>query len=337
MNDMSNPRTSWNLIGDIGGTNMRLAKVEQGKISDQRRYPTTGDMHIEDAVSDFVAQFGSSPAHVGIAAAGVIADGAVTLTNAGKIFSEHQLLKASGSQSAHIINDFEAAAWSLVTARSDDLVALQGDLPVVPENDLVPTGTRLIVGPGTGLGVGSQVWAGKQPHVIQGEGGHVRIAPETDDDVELFKMIARIWPEVQMGSGLSLEAESIVSGTGLPYAMKALEELHGKSTSGMQAADIFAKAKDDPSSLAGVVIDRFCHYLGAVAGDLALALTANGGVFLSGGVLQANAWIFEKPTFLNAFNEGGRHSKFRKAFPVYLYQNKNFGLLGTINALKFGR
>lgn len=334
---MSNSGTSWNLIGDIGGTNMRLAKVEQATITDQKRYPTTGDMHIEEAISDFVARSGSSPAHAGVAAAGVIADGAVKLTNAGKIFSEQQILKASGSQTARIINDFEAAAWSLVTAHPNDLIALQGDLPSIPESNPAPTGTRLIVGPGTGLGVGSQIWAGNRPHVLQGEGGHIRIAPENHDDIELFKRLADLWPEVQMGSGLALEAEAIVSGTGIPVVMRALEELHGKPISGMKAAEIFANAKEDSSSLAAIVIDRFCHYLGAVSGDLALALTAEGGIFLSGGVLQANDWIFEKPTFMKAFNEGGRHTKFRKEFPVYLYRNKNFGLLGTINALEFCR
>ena len=74
----------------------------------------------------------------------------------------------------------------------------------------------------------------------------------------------------------------------------------------------------------------FQRFLGQLAGDLALVFNATGGVFLTGGVVLSNPWIFDQ-AFLEAFNAGGRHSKWRKAMPVGLYLNKDFGLLGARN------
>lgn len=328
----------WDLVADVGGTNMRLAVAANGVIGEQKTYETTGNLHLTEAMRDFIAAQGSGPRYVEVAAAGVIQDGQVTLTNADQQgFSEGDLVEATRAKSARILNDFEAAAWSLVTADPADLTPVQGALPDPLRTPPLPTRPRIIVGPGTGLGVGTQVWAGNQPEVLQGEGGHVRIAPRKASDVLIFQTLKTLWPETRMGDkdSLALEAEAIVSGTGMPYLMAALEQVKGRKASGMSARDIFEAAKDERDPLALEAVDLFSHYLGAVAGDLALSLSAYGGVFLSGGVVLKNDWIFERPAFLAGFNEGGRHTRFRVKIPVYLYQNSNFGLQGAINAMTY--
>ena len=195
----------------------------------------------------------------------------------------------------------------------------------------------MIIGPGTGLGVGTLAWAGSQPEVLQGEGGHVRIAPANRGEVDLFAKLAELWPAARMGGqdSLALEAEAIVSGTGMPYLMAALETLDGRTLSNMSARDIFKAAEENADLLAGRAIDIFSHHLGAVAGDLALYISAYGGVFLTGGVLLKNAWLFDRPAFLAGFNQGGRHTRFRVNIPIYLYRNNNFGLQGAINAMTY--
>lgn len=329
---------AWDLVADVGGTNMRLAAAVDGRIKEQHTFDTTGTMHLTDAVKSFVGKIGSSPRHVVVAAAGVIQNGYVTLTNAGnQQFSQADLIVAAGAEGARILNDFEAAAWSLVTADPDDLTVIQGELPPALQNPPAPTPPRLIIGPGTGLGVGTQVWAGHQPEVLQGEGGHVRVAPHSLDEVAVFTKLAELWPETQMDSSpcLALEGEAILSGTGIPYLMKALELLDGQEPSEMSARDIFDVARTEGNPLAVRAINMFSHHLGAVAGDLALYISAYGGVFLTGGVLQKNEWIFQNPHFLRGFNQGGRHTKFRVNMPIYLYRNSNFGLEGAINAMTF--
>ena len=71
----------WDLVADIGGTNMRLAVAVDGAITEQQTFLTTGDMHLTDAIRLFVDKVGSAPRFVEVAAAGVIQNGYVTLTN----------------------------------------------------------------------------------------------------------------------------------------------------------------------------------------------------------------------------------------------------------------
>ena len=326
----------WDLVADVGGTNMRLAAARDGQIIQQKTFETTGSMHLTDAIRSFVAEIGSSPRFVEVAAAGVIVDGYVTLTNAKQGFSADDLTAAAGASNARILNDFEAAAWSLVTADPKDLSLVQGALPAPLETPPAPTPPRLIIGPGTGLGVGTLAWAGNQPEVLQGEGGHVRIAPRNLSEVAIFSKLAELWPATRMGDSdsLALEAEAIVSGTGMPYLMRALEALDGRDPSNMSARDVFQTAEQHSDSLAERAVDIFCHHLGAVAGDLALYISAHGGVFLTGGVLLKNAWLFGRPAFIEGFNQGGRHTRFRVKIPIYLYRNDNFGLQGAINAMR---
>ena len=327
----------WDLVGDIGGTNMRLAVVVEGQIREQRVVESKGEIPLIEAVKHYVAEIGSAPRYVEVAAAGVIKNGYVELTNAGQGFSIDDLVAAAGAKMGRILNDFEAAAWSLVTVSPDDLTPLQGQLPPPLSHPPQPTRPRLIVGPGTGLGVGTLAWAGIQPEVLQGEGGHIRIGPHRRDEVDIFAKLADLWPETQMDASqsLALEAEAIVSGTGIPFLMRALELLDGRTPSGMMPRDIFEAAKQGRDPLAIKAIDIFSRNLGAVAGDLALYISAYGGVFLTGGVLLKNDWIFDRPAFLDGFNQGGRHTRFRRDIPIYLYRNNNFGLQGAINAMMY--
>ncbi|WP_350333650.1 glucokinase [Coralliovum pocilloporae] len=322
----------WDLIADIGGTNMRLAAVIDGEIAHRITHETSGALAVTEGLSALCRHMATSPRRVWVAAAGVVRGGYVQLTNGGQGFSERDLLQATGAETARIMNDFEAAAWSLVSPGQADLLVLQGDAPE-PEGRT----PRLIVGPGTGLGVGSLVWRGDCPVVVPGEGGHVRIAPRHAQDIPLFETLGNLWPETRMAQGqeghLALEAEAIISGTGIPVLMRALCQLHGREEEVWDAAAVFEAARLQSDPLASEAVELLCTFLGAVAGDLALVVNARGGVFLCGGVLAGNAWIFDRPTFLDAFNQGGRHTVFRKTLPIYLYRDAKFGLNGVLNAM----
>ncbi|WP_319499021.1 hypothetical protein, partial [uncultured Cohaesibacter sp.] len=51
----------WDLVADVGGTNMRLAAAVEGRIKEQHTFDTTGTMHLTDAVKSFVGKIGSAP------------------------------------------------------------------------------------------------------------------------------------------------------------------------------------------------------------------------------------------------------------------------------------
>ena len=316
----------WNLVADVGGTNMRLAVVSAaGVITDQQTVPSKGGPNFLRACADFITAQPSAPASVAVAAAGVVVDGAVRLTNSKQRFNEGELARVCQTDSVKILNDFEAAAWSLATVTDGDVQVLQGPRQIAQ-------GPRLIIGPGTGLGVGAMDWFNGDPHVIPGEGGHVTLAPHSAEELAYFETLATLWPEVQIGQGLAVEAEAILSGTGLPMFYNAIAITKGAPQRAEKTAEVVARSQSREDACATRALDLFRRYLGQIAGDLALVFNATGGVFVSGGVIHKNPWLLDRQ-FLDAFNAGGRHSDWRARIPVYLYQNPDFGLLGARNYL----
>ncbi len=313
----------WTLIADVGGTHMRLAAVSSaGQITDRQSFASSGTA-FPIRCADFVRAQGAAPKAAVIAAAGVVSDGAVRLTNAPQSFGVRDLTVACQTGNVTILNDFEAAAWSLTTIAPSDMQVLQ-------DGSEHPYGARLILGPGTGLGVGVMLWREGQPHVIASEGGHICLGPQTAEELTWFERLVALWPEVRIGPGAGVEAEALLSGTGIPRLYEAVALTQGSVLRACTAQEVFALAKQRADATAGITVDLFRRYLGQVAGNLALAFNASGGVFLTGGVLHHNPWVLDH-SFLESFNSGGRYSEMRARMPVYLYRNKDMGLSGARN------
>ncbi len=316
----------WNLLADVGGTHMRIAAASRaGDILDQKSFPSKGGAGFLSACEAMIAERKSTPATAVVAAAGVVTNGAVRLTNSDQSFSESDLARVCATADVSILNDFEAAAWSLVSVTDADTTCLQGPVDI-------PAGPRVIIGPGTGLGVGALIRAHDRPHVIAGEGGHISLSPRSADDLNYFEHLVRLWPDVRMGQGIAVEAEAVLSGTGLPVLYRAIAAVHKTSDDIRNAKQIFDAARAGTDEAAQIAVDLFRRYLGAMAGDLGLVYGASGGVFVTGGLAISNPWIFDQ-AFLDAFNAGGRHSHWRKQLPLYLYRNSDFGLIGARNYL----
>ena len=77
----------------------------------------------------------------------------------------------------------------------------------------------------------------------------------------------------------------------------------------------------------------FTEHLGAIMGDLAVALIPTGGVFLVGGVAKKNRWLFGQD-FCDAFNAGGRFDDLRRGMNLYISELDEFGIIGANNFCK---
>lgn len=313
---------TWDLVADIGGTNMRVAQVVAGRMELRRNFPMKSVTSVAETLASVAADLGGTPGRVVAAGAGPVIKGDITLTNGGWLVSEREIQAATGCEVARVINDFEAAAWSLASLTDAD---------VEPIGDSGPLkhGHRVAVGPGTGLGVGNLIWDAAQYSVVPGEGGHVAIGPLTDTDVPVFERLQSIWPEANIASTWTFEAEALLSGTGLPRLYQACG-----GAVGIAGKEIFERATTGQSE-AVQCIDVFRRQLAAVAGNLAVTINARGGVFMLGGVAQANPIIFEDG-FWDAFRQGGRKpfTDLRTECGVYLVTIEDFGLRGCVNALQ---
>ena len=66
-----------------------------------------------------------------------------------------------------------------------------------------------------------------------------------------------------------------------------------------------------------------------MAGDLALTLGANDGVYIAGGIAKRYPDVLNNSRFRAGFESKGRHSKILKRIPTRLITHEQPGLLGA--------
>jgi glucokinase len=317
------------ITADIGGTNARLAAYRGEELIRSEQHATGGLQDLIGLFHDFSGALEGIPSMVVAAAAGPVHNNAVRLTNAGKLLCGEELQKATGASQARVINDFAAAAWATASVLPNDINALQGEAHP-------PNGLRVAVGPGTGLGVGALTWIDGRYHAMPGEGGHVALSPATRFEVDVFEAFKSVWPEVFFGDSLSVEAEAVLSGMGLPFVHRAVQIALGQAPGEPHVAtkDIFQLAREGTDPAAIQTIRIFKTHLARMSGDLGLCQWASGGVFIVGGVAAKNPWLFDDE-FVAHFNHGGRFTDLRRKMNLYHLTNPDFGLLGARNFALF--
>jgi len=73
----------------------------------------------------------------------------------------------------------------------------------------------------------------------------------------------------------------------------------------------------------------FFEVLGQVAGDLALTIGAEDGVYLAGGIAKRYPDLLHKSGFRSAFDDKGRHRAYMERIPTLLITHDEPGLLGA--------
>lgn len=311
----------WYFVADVGGTNARFAAFQGDQLVATVTHKTAQCDDLLAAAKAFSDTLAERPAVVVVAAAGPVRDNAVTLTNAKHALSGEALRAATGANYAHVINDFAAAAWATFGAEEAHLSVISGTPRLAP-------GTRIVIGPGTGLGVGALVFDGTNYQAVTGEGGHVGTAPRNHYEFQVFEVLRRIWPEVFFGDTITLEAEGLLSGTGLPMLYRAVQVVEDLPSTPVTPAEIFAHAKARSDVAATKTIDIFKAHLARVTGDYGLVFGGNSGIVFVGGMAQKNPWLFDD-AFVSMVGDGGRFSAARRELNLYLLEYADAALFGA--------
>ena len=310
------------LVGDVGGTHARFAIVAA---SGQPPWHTRDRLDLAEAFPTFIdalrcyfdrIRTAAKPSVAAIAVAGPIDAGTARFTNRGWTISETDL-KTFGFERAILVNDFEALAFAAEVLGEEDF------RPIGPPIEGGRSGTITILGPGTGFGVSCLARHGSLALPLATEGGHMGFAP--GDAAELA---ALEWMWKQKGR---VSVERILSGAGLEGLYRALEQMAGREPRAFSAADISSQAMhDEPGCRAALTM--FCSVFGAVAGDLALAHGARGGVYIAGGIARKiEKFLIESP-FRKRFEDKGRLSPFVQAIPTRLIVNDDAAMIGAARA-----
>jgi glucokinase len=307
------------LVGDVGGTHARFAVVQPANAGPwriEKRLDLAEPFRtFNDALHSYLERAALTPLPpvAAIAVAGPVEAGSARFTNRGWDISE-QALRAMGFKRALLINDFAALALAV------DLLDDKHLDCIGPQIQGLAGGTITILGAGTGFGVSCLARYGDRAVPMATEGGHMGFAPGNAQELEVLKLL---WKQ----SG-HVSTERILSGGGLECLYRTLEQLAGRAVSPLTAAEISAAAmRNDAGPRAALTM--FCSIFGAVAGDLALAHGARGGVYIAGGIAEKIEGFLKQSPFRQRFEDKGRLTAYVAAIPTQLITSPDIALLGA--------
>ena len=309
------------LIGDIGGTNARfaLADAKQPGFGSEMTLQCADYGSADDAIKSYLEQVGAkSPDVICLAAAGPIVDQQVRFTNNPWRIAAAELGEHFGISRVRLLNDFEAIAYSIPFLTGSDVMSFGLPEPRPLDQEHYTIG---ILGPGTGLGAVGLRKHGQLLIPIAGEASHGGFAPESQVQIDMLSALRERYDRVS--------AERFVSGPGLENIYWAMCRIHGEQRPPLEAPEIFAKAGERSDPRAAEAVQVFFEILGQVAGDYALALGANEGVFIAGGIVRRYPDLLENSRFRSGFESKGRHRSLMERIPTQLILHPQPGLLGA--------
>ena len=311
------------LLADVGGTNVRMAlETAPMRIGAVTALKVADFPSLEGAMQQYLHGLHDlpRPRHAAIGLANPVTGDHVKLTNHNWAFSVDATRRALNFDTLVAINDFTALALGLPFLPAEDLA-------LVRAGTAVPTAPRALLGPGTGLGVSGLVPApGGGAVALAGEGGHIEIMPDTDDE-----WIAWRYAHQHLGR---VSAERMLSGMGLAQIHAALAAETGTPLAQpLTPAEVTDGAVKTGDPLCQRAFAAFCGLLGSVAGDVALVLGARGGVYLGGGIVPRFVDAFRASPFAARFAAKGRMGAYLADIPVYVITAAYPSLPGLARAL----
>lgn len=310
------------LTADVGGTHIRLAVVTTfgtapWKLSHRVElagpfpdFPTVLRAYFDRSALEDI------PDGVVIAAAGPVSAGRVRLTNRSLEISEPDLVHF-GFERGHLINDFAALAFAADVLGPEDLRSIG------PPIEGMAGAPVSVLGAGTGFGVSCLVREGRHAIALSTEGGHINFAPTDDRQIAVSDALRQRHGRVSV--------ERILSGAGLEALHTTLATLEGREQLAMSAETISAAALGG-DAVCRETLTLFCSIYGAVAGDIALAHGARGGVLIGGGIASSIGKFLAESPFRDQFNAKGRLSAYVEAIPTRLIINTDATLMGAARA-----
>jgi glucokinase len=309
------------LIGDIGGTNARFALADTARpaFSEVRTLQCDDYESADVAIKHYLDSVGAeSPRVICLAAAGPIIDKRVRFTNNHWEIAADELAAEFSIEGVRLLNDFEAIAYSVPFLSTDDCMPIGLPEPRPLDADHYMVG---VIGPGTGLGAVGLRRHGDILLPIAGEAGHCGFAPETQVQIDILRALRERFDRVS--------SERLVSGPGLENLYWALMRIHGEKRAHLSPADIFKAAIDNSDPLAAEAVQMFFEVFGQVAGDLALTLGAEDGIFIAGGISKRYPDLLKNSGFRHGFENKGRHRSLMERVPTQLILHDQPGLLGA--------
>jgi glucokinase len=309
------------LLADVGGTNARFAlelapgRVDLIDVLACDGYPTLAAALAAYLASPAVKAAGLGPIrHAAIAIANPVVDDLVRMTNHHWEFSIEAMRVECGFETLLVVNDFSALARALPHLAPQQKLQVGGGAPRANS----PLG---LLGAGTGLGVSGLIPAGPGWTALRSEGGHVTFSPANEEEVAILQYA---WTEFE-----HVSAERLLSGAGVELIYRALARREGRAGERLDAPEISRRALAGECALCDRVLEAFCGMLGTVAGNLAVTLGAQGGIYIGGGIVPRLGERFLRSSFRRRFEQKGRFAGYLAQVPTWVITAEYPAFLGV--------
>jgi len=307
------------LVADIGGTNSRLAVATTSKknreiiLENIQKFKNSDFNNFEEVIEKYLSSSNDNLiSRMCIAAAGIISEDTVKMSNLNWKITVPSLQKTSNIKNVLIINDLQAQGYALDFIKPKDLEELiEGNYSAAQIN------TKLVCGMGTGFNVAIAYQTAFGTFVPASEYGHARTTTANEKQKLIVKQLEE--------NSSFVSYENILAGSGLNRLDKVLNRREDRSPSDIleaaKAGDL--KAKEVGSQLAG--------FAGQAFGDFALMNMALGGVYLIGGVARAMMPYLKEENFKQNFYSRGNFTEIMKKISVHLILDDYAALKGCAN------
>ncbi|CUX96434.1 glucokinase [Candidatus Doolittlea endobia] len=308
--------TNYVLVGDVGGTNVRLAlcDVDTGKISHIHTYSGDNNVTLERVIRYYLIGQKVVLKEACIAIACPITDDWIEMTNRSWAFSIQVMKSRLALDKLEIINDFSAVSMAIPMLAKEDVIQFGGSKAIAGK-------PIAIYGAGTGLGVSYLIQVDNRWISLPSEGGHVDFAPNSKEEDNILSVLRTEWGHVS--------AERVLSGPGLVNLYRAIVKADSRLPESLQPKQVTEKALSDNCLDSRRALSLFCVLMGRFGGNLALNMSTFGGVYIAGGIVPRFLDFFRASSFRAAFEDKGRFKDYLLDIPVYLIRYEQPGLLGA--------
>ena len=307
------------LVADIGGTNSRLALAKTSrthkeiKLENIQKFRCLDFNNFDEVIETYLSSLDDPLINkMCIAAAGIISETAVEMSNLNWKITVPSLQKAANIDEVLIINDLQAQGYALDFINPKDLETLiEGTHAAAPNN------TKLVCGMGTGFNVAIAYQSPFGTFVPASEYGHARITAANKKQNLILQQLEK--------NSSFVSYENILAGLGLNRLDQVLNERSDRTP-----ADILSAAEKGDLQ-AKEVGTQLAGFAGQAFGDFALMNMALGGVYLIGGVARAMLPYLKEENFKENFYERGNFSEIMEKISVHLILDDYAALKGCAN------
>jgi glucokinase len=315
------------LVADVGGTKIDFAICEapRGVLTSDRiafervtRVASAEQSSFESAVAAFLAGMRVDVAV--LAVAGPVVDGRSQLTNLPWLIDQRSIAKQIGAP-VDLINDFAALGYAVPLLAEGDLLSLAK----APRRAGAPFA---VIGAGTGLGQATFLHADGKLQVLAGEGGHADFAPRDELEVRLWRYLKGLRTRVTV--------EHVLSGQGLASVYAFLREeavahdLQAASPEPISPAEVTRLALEpERDPIAREALARWLSIYGAEAGNLALRVVPEAGLYIAGGIAQKLGARLSGGELMAAFLDKDPMHELLSRIPVDVIMRPDASLIGA--------